>query len=52
MNHRRLRTPFEYILSFFLFLLLLLGFLDEVGITRVLRRAELQFGQTPSIAAL
>ena len=52
MNHRRLRLAYEYILSFFLLLLLPIGFLEEVGITRALRRTELQIGQKPSIAAL
>jgi hypothetical protein len=39
-------------LSFFLFFLMLLGFLEEVSIALVLRRIELQIGQKPSIAAL
>jgi len=38
--------------SFFLFILMPLSFLEEVGITLVLSRIELQIGQKPSIAAL
>ena len=48
MNHRRL----DWLMSIYLLLLLLffpIGFLEEVGITRALRRTELQIGQKPSI---